>query len=217
MSESGLSVLEGVTARVTSWRRRHRGKQNEVRSYQVVFDGATLADIEARTAQGLDDELGAAAWEVAQGISRPATVDVIALGENGIEIARLPMRVMPAATAAPPQSADMGTVVKVLLDANQQMMKLCTEMVGAVTSQLKVTAEITTELAKSTAKRAVHAEAEAAAATATALDAVSVAKDAGSEKRDRQERIEDFVEAWLKHKLMGPQDTGNDADKAVGE
>lgn len=217
MSESGLAMLDSVTARVAAWRRRHRARAGEIQRYQVLFDGAIVADLEARTQQALDDELGAAAWEIAQGISRPATCDVVALSPEGVELARLPMRVMPmrAVDANTTPTADMGTVVKTLLDANQQMMKLCTEMVGAVTSQLKVTAEITTELARATAKRAVAAESEAASATATALEAVQAIASADSPKRDTRARVEDFIEDVARtHFGVGRKD--ND-DKAANE
>lgn len=203
MSESGLAMLDSVTARVAAWRRRHRARAGEIQRYQVSFDGAVVADLEARTQQTLDDELGAAAWEIAQGLSRPATCDVIALSAEGVELARLPMRVMPmrAVDAPATQGADMATVVKVLLDANKDMMGMCRDMIGAVTTQLKEVSAITTELARSTAKRATTAEAEAAVATATALDAVQTAANVEKPKRDTREKVEDIIEDAIRAHL----------------
>ncbi len=216
MSESGLAMLDSVTARVAAWRRRHRARAGEIQRYQVVFDGAVVADLEARTQQTLDDELGAAAWEIAQGLSRPATCDVVALSSEGVELARLPMRVMPMrASDQAPQGADMGAVVKVLLDANQQMMGLCKDMMSAVTQQLKEVSNITTELAKSTAKRARDAEAEAATATATALDAVQTATQSASSPRGAKERVEDFIED-VARAHFGVSRGSNDDEKATG-
>lgn len=222
MSESGLAMLDSVTARVAAWRRRHRARAGEIQRYQVTFDGAIVADLEARTQQTLDDELGAAAWEIAQGLSRPATCDVIALSSEGVELARLPMRVMPMrAVDAPTNTTDMGMVVKTLLDANRELMTLCKDMVGAVTTQLKEVSSITTELAKSTAKRARDAETEAAAATATALDAVQTISASGDPaKKDRKERVEDFIEDFVRSRIGVPRTSDNDGDgseKAANE
>lgn len=216
-------MLDSVTARVAAWRRRHRSRAGDIQRYQVLFDGAIVADLETRTQQALDDELGAAAWEIAQGLSRPATCDVIALSPEGVELARLPMRVMPmrAVDAAPTNTADLGTVVKTLLDANRDLMVLCKDMVGAVTTQLKEVSSITTELAKSTAKRARDAEAEAATATATALDAVQTISATGDPSRkDRKERVEDFIEDFVRSRIGVPRTSDNDgegAEKAANE
>ena len=215
MSESGLAMLESVTARVAAWRRRHRAKSGDVQRYQVVFDGAVIADLETRTPQALDDELGAAAWEIAQGLSRPATCDVIALSAEGVELARLPMRVMPARAADAP-SADMGTVVKVLLDNNAQLMAMCKDLIGSVTVQLKEVSAITTELAKSTAKRAREAEAEAATATATALDAVQTVATSNGGRKEVRERGEDFIEDMARAHFGVPRAANEeDNDKAA--
>ena len=215
MSESGLAMLESVTARVAAWRRRHRAKSGDVQRYQVVFDGAVIADLETRTPQALDDELGAAAWEIAQGLSRPATCDVIALSAEGVELARLPMRVMPARAADAP-SADMGTVVKVLLDNNAQLMAMCKDLIGSVTVQLKEVSAITTELAKSTAKRAREAEAEAATATATALDAVQTVATSNGGRKEVRERVEDFIEDMARAHFGVPRAANeDDNDKAA--
>ena len=215
MSESGLAMLESVTARVAAWRRRHRAKSGDVQRYQVVFDGAVIADLETRTPQALDDELGAAAWEIAQGLSRPATCDVIALSAEGVELARLPMRVMPARAADAP-SADMGTVVKVLLDNNAQLMAMCKDLIGSVTVQLKEVSAITTELAKSTAKRAREAEAEAATATATALDAVQTVATSNGGRKEVRERVEDFIEDMARAHFGVPRAANEeDNDKAA--
>jgi hypothetical protein len=219
MSESGLAMLDSVTARVAAWRRRHRSRAGDIQRYQVLFDGAIVADLETRTQQALDDELGAAAWEIAQGLSRPATCDVIALSPEGVELARLPMRVMPMrAVDATAPSADMGAVVKVLLDANQQMMGLCKDMMTAVTQQLKEVSNITTELAKSTAKRARDAESEAATATATAIDAVQTIGTAAAPRRDVKEKIETFIEDMARAHFNVPRVSAeNDDDKAANE
>ena len=217
MSESGLAMLDSVTARVAAWRRRHRARAGEIQRYQVVFDGAVIADLETRTQQALDDELGAAAWEIAQGLARPATCDVIALSPEGVELAKLPMRVMPMrASDQAPQGADMGTVVKVLLDNNAQLMAMCKDLIGSVTVQLKEVSAITTELAKSTAKRAREAEAEAATATATALDAVQTVATSNGGRKEVRERVEDFIEDMARAHFGVPRAANEeDNDKAA--
>lgn len=220
MSESGLAMLDSVTARVAAWRRRHRARAGEIQRYQVLFDGAIVADLETRTQQALDDELGAAAWEIAQGLSRPATCDVVALSPEGVELARLPMRVMPMrAVDAPTNTADLATVVKTLLDSNRDLMSLCKDMMGAVTTQLKEVSAITTELAKSTAKRARDAEAEAASATATALDAVQTIGTAAAPRRDVKEKIETFIEDMARAHFNVPRTRADndDDEKAANE
>lgn len=200
-SQHGLALLESTTNRVSAWRRRHRARADEVARYVVTHDGTTVADLDApRTAQGLDDELAAAAWEVAQGLARPATVDVCALAHDGAEVARITIRVQPARTE-PASGADLGAVVKVLLEANQSLARLTTDLVGAVAGQLREVSAITTELARASAARAKAAETEAAKAQETASEALALARDTSSETRSAQDRGMDLVEHFLRLKL----------------
>ncbi|NBO57157.1 MAG: hypothetical protein EBU84_21750, partial [Actinobacteria bacterium] len=118
---TGLSTVEPLALRVAAWRGRHRAVAARVREYRVEHDGSTVASLAARQSSTLDDELAAAAWELAQGLARPATVDVLALSEEGVEIARLPLRVLPAgASSGVASSGDLKDVVRALLDANHQ-------------------------------------------------------------------------------------------------
>ena len=197
----GLSTLEPITARVAMWRRRHRARVAHVTAYQVVYDGACIADIEARTTQALDDEIASAAWELAQSIGRPVTADVIAVDGAGVELARMPMRVLPVAPSVP-QSMDATQITATLVNANQQLMRLVVDVLGAVTEQQKTFAQITTELARSSGRRAVAAEQEAAEATATAMEAVHAIREAGAaQSRTIGDRGLDLVEGFLKERL----------------
>lgn len=195
----GLATLEPLVQRVGLWRHRHRARASQVVAYQVVYDGAVVAEIEAGSKEALDDELAYAAWDLAQSVGRPVTADVIAMGAGGVELAKLPMRVLPAAPPTP--AAGDAVLVKTLLDANRDLMRLVVDVLGAVTSQQKTIAEVTTELARSSGRRAVNAEAEAATATATALDALAAAREAAAPARTAGDRGLDLVEAFLRDRM----------------
>ncbi len=192
MSSDGLSTLEPLTARVAGWRRRHRAISQDVKTYQVVFDGAIVATLEARTSAALDDELAAAAWELAQGLSRAATVDLVALDTSGEELGRLPLRILPS---APTSTDGSSQVIRDLMAQNRETMRLCVEMVSAVTKQMQVVSEVTTELARAMGQRALRAETDAVAAVSTVQDALSVARDAGQSPRTERalSLVEDFI------------------------
>jgi len=203
-SEShGLATLEPLTARVGLWRRRHRSRADSVRTYQVVYDGACIADFAARTTEALDDELASAAWELAQSIGRPVTAELVALDAEGAELARLPLRVLPAPSSTRGEM-DSAAIVGTLTTANNQLMKLVVDVLQSVTEQQKTIAGIATELARVAGKRAATAEQEAAEATSTALDAVATAREASQkrEKRTNDERAADLIEAFLRSRFI---------------
>lgn len=215
MSESGLATVEPITMRVAAWRTRHKARATDVKRYTVVYDGATIADIEGRTSQTLNDELAAAAWELAQGIARAVTVDIVALDDAGVEIARLPLRVMPVAATVVTQT-DQTAVIKALLENNRDMMSLFKEMNGAMVAQLKEVSGMVSTLAKSATHRAVTAEKEAQDATALATDAIATAAAATSGRNlSTREKVENFlIRAAEQHMGMRPE-SDNDGDAAT--
>lgn len=184
--------------RVAAWRGRHRAQAGRVREYRVEHDGSVIASLTARTASTLDDELAAAAWELAQGLSRPATVDVLALSEEGAEVARLPLRVVPAASASSASSGDLRDVVRALLDANHQQQKLMVEVLGAVGGQLRDALQLASEATRAAHARAASAEAEAASASAVVREALDLARTAQTPERGARERGMDLVEGVLR-------------------
>lgn len=199
-TEAGLSLLESTTLRVTAWRNRHRARREEVLRYVVHFDGATICELEARTKQALDDELAAAAWELAQGLSRPITVDFIAYGADGGEVARLPIRILPAAPVS--TATDHTAVISALLKGMEQQQKgmeasqrQLTELMGSVVGLVKGVADLAAAQVQTAHKRAERAESAADVAMETARDATATAADAldSTSRRSRSERLEDMI------------------------
>lgn len=198
MSESGLSRVESLTGRVATWRARHKARAGSVVAYHVVYDGAVIADIAPRTSTTLDDELGAAAWELAQSVGRPVTADVIALDSAGVEVARLPMRVIPESAR---EATDQSAVIAALLTQNRELMRLHTELLGGVVGTVRELSTMTTELARTLGRRAREAEAETATATATVQDALALAREQSQGPRSREERALDLMESFARMKL----------------
>jgi len=211
MSEHGLTLLEPITARVAMWRQRHRAHARRVQTYRVVYDGSTVAELSAVSASTLDEELAAAAWELAQGLARAVTVDVLAFDAQDVELARMPLRVMPV---APPTAAtgDMQSVVKVLLESNQAQGRLILEMCGAFTSQLREASAITAELARGAFARARSAEIETTMAAETVRDALAVARDNTEPKRTTSDRMADLIEGFIAERR---RDIGRPAAQAA--
>jgi hypothetical protein len=201
MSEShGLATIEPLTSRVGLWRTRHRAQAARIAEYRVEHDGSCVATLAARSSATLDDELAAAAWELAQGVQRPTTVEVLALTAEGAEVARLPLRVLPASSGAAgaASSGDLKDVIKCLLDAHQAQARLLTEVVAAFGSQLRDAINMASELARAAHARAGAAEAEAASASAVVRDALAVARDAQVPERTVKDRGLDLVEGVLR-------------------
>jgi len=206
MSEShaGLALVEPIRARVALWRRRHRQHADRAQTYRVTYDGSTVAELSAvRSIATLDEELASAAWELAQGVGRAVTVDVLALDAHEVELARMPLRVVPAAPPAAAAAGDLQSVVRVLLESHQQQARLIVDMAAAFTAQLREASTITAELARSAASRARNAELEAAGAADTVRDALAVARDAHDRepRRNVGDRALDVFESLVRVKL----------------
>ena len=201
-THAGLALVEPLTARVALWRRRHRQHADRAETYRVTYDGSTIAELSAvRSVATLDEELASAAWELAQGVGRAVTVDVLALDAHDHELARMPLRVMPAAAPAPAAAGDLQSVVRVLLESHQQQARLIVDMAAAFTAQLREASAITAELARSASARARVAELEASTAAETVRDAIAVARDAGEPRRTVGDRALDVFESLVRAKL----------------
>lgn len=198
-----------VASRVAAWRRGHRNYASPVASYTVFHDGVTVATFPAgQSAEGLNEDLAAATWDVAQGLSRAVTVDLVAYDAGGAELARKALRVLPE---APPKTReeDLGGVVKVLLDAHRDSMQQQREMMTAVVSTLKEVAGITTELARATATRVKTAEESATQLRDALNEAMATAREVeGVGDLALKQRREEFLMDFLKEKVLGVGSNG---------
>lgn len=195
----GLSMIDTLQNRVAAWRRRSRNGPAAA-SFRVVYDGSTIAHLDAvRDRSTLDEELAAAGWELSQNLQRAVTVDVLAFDANEQELSRMQVRITPQIST--PVTGDSASVIKVLIEAHQQQSKLIIDMLGAVTAQMRESSQIAVELARGANVRVREAEAEAHAATATIRDAIDLARDNATPRRTPGERGLDILESFIGGKL----------------
>lgn len=205
-TSTGLSTLEPLTLRVQGWRHRIRAQSSRIDHFDVTYDGRTIASLTARTAATLDEELASAAWELAQSIERPVTVEIRAMPlEGDEEIASFQMRVhpSPATAQAPANNGEAKDVIRILVDANQAQQKMILDVVSAFTVHMRDAMQMMSDLAQQAHTRARTLETEVAIATETARDAIGVARDSAEPRRSLTDRGLDLVEGVLREALTG--------------